>query len=637
MLQLIRDRATGWVAWTIVTLIIIPFALWGVYDYMSPSQGVAIATVNGVELDARQFNRLYQQQRYQLLALLGDSARADLIDDERLREQALDQLIDSEVMVQVSQDDQLRIGDRRLAQTISTLSQFQSEEGFSQELYDVYLRNQGVGPLGFEFEVRRGLLTEQVVSAVGRAVNVSGREYREALRLLTQERVFSSLRIPARSYQPEDVDESDVREHFQSSRARFSSPEQVNVEYIVLSRDEMAQEVVVEESELQSLYEERKANYTRPAQRKAGHILVQLEADADEASETAATEKIDEVSRRLAQGMSFEAAAETYSEDPGSARLGGSLGWFAQGVMDPAFEEAAFALREGERSEVVRTPFGLHLIEVTGVREAGVAEFEEVRDQLLSDYQFETAEQLFYEQVEQLANLAFEYPDTLEVAAEDLGIPLEESGLISRDSVDGSGIVGEARFLDAAFSPEVLQESNNSELLEFDGTRVAVLRIKEYLPSREQEFEEVREEARMELLEIRGAERARETGVDLIARLRNGESEEALAGEIGVQWSESERVRRNEPASSPALTDLIFRMPAVAGGGGPTYDGLDESNGDFVVVALRAVQSGELDEPEAESRARQRLELDVARAEFEATVTSFRDDAEILVNEENLR
>ena len=637
MLQSIRDRATGWVAWTIVTLIAIPFALWGVYDYMTPSQGVAIASVNGVELDSRQFSRLYQQQRYQLLALLGDSARADLIDDERLREQALDQLIDDEVMVQAGQEDRLRIGDRRLAVTISTLPQFQGEDGFSQDLYDIHLRNQGLGPLGFEFEMRRSLLMEQVVSAVGRAVNVSEREYREALRLLAQERVYSLLRIPALHYQPNSVDESEIREHFQSNRARFSNPEQVSVEYIALSRDEMAREVVVEEAELQSLYEERKANYTRPAQREARHILVELAADADEASEAAAREKMEEISRRLAGGMSFEEAAEAYSEDPGSARLGGSLGWFSTGVMDPAFEEAAFALGEGERSEVVRTSFGLHLIEVTGRRDAGVASFDEVRDQLLSDYQLEVAEQLFYEQVEQLANLAFEYPDTLEVAAEELGVPLEETGFLARDGVGESGLIGEAGFINAAFSSEVLEEGNNSDLLEFDGARVAVLRIKEHRPSRAQEFEEVREEARTEVLEIRAAERAREAGADVIARLRSGGSEEALAGEIGFKWSEDEHVRRHEPAISRALTNLVFRMPAPAGHGVSTYDGLVEDGGDFVVVALRAVEAGDLDDPDAESRARERLALEVGRAELEATVSSFRANAEILVNEENLR
>ena len=636
MLQYIRDRATGWVAWTIVTLIIIPFALWGVYDYMTPSQGVAVATVNGVELDARRFNRLYQQQRFQLLSLLGDGARSDLIDDERLRTQALDRLIDDELMVQVSLEDSLRIGDRRLAETISSLPQLQDEEGFSQELYDVYLRNQGLGPAGFEFEMRRNLLIEQFVSAVGRAANVSEREHREASRLLTQRRVYSSLRLPALSYRPDKLDENEVREYFESNRSRFATQEQVNVEFIELSRDEMARSVVVDDSELASLYAERKSSYTRPAQREARHILVELAADADETSEREARERIELVSRRLAEGMSFEEAAETYSEDPGSARLGGSLGWFSTDVMDPAFEEAAFALEEGERSDVVRTPFGLHLIEVTGRREAGVADFEDVRDQLRSDYQLEVAEQLFYEQVEQLANFAFEHPDTLEVAAEALGVPLEETGFVSHSRMGQPGLVGEPAFLNAAFSSEVQEEGNNSELLEFDGARVAVLRVKEHRPSREQHFEEVEGDARSELLEIRGAERAREAGADIVARLRDGEPEAALAAETGFEWSADERVHRGQPGLSRALANIVFRMPESRDGDS-AYDGLAEGNGDFVVVALRAVESGDFEESGAESRARERLDLDVARAELAATVASLRDDADIAVNEENLR
>ena len=634
MLQSIRDRATGWVAWTIVILICIPFALWGVYDYMTPSQGVAIATVNGVEVDARRFTRLYQQQRYRLLALLGDRASAAMIDDARLREQALEQLIDDELVVQVGLEDRLRIADRRLAEAISSLPQLQSENGFSQELYDAYLRNQGLGPLGFEFEVRRSLLIEEVISAVARAVNVSEHEYREARRLATQQRDYATLRLPVHFFRPAEVDESDVREYFDSNRQRFSSPEQVNVEYVELSRDDIARAVLVEESELRSLYEERKADYTQPAQREARHILVELAADADAASETAARERIEEVSRRLAGGMSFEAAAREYSDDPGSSRRGGSLGWFSSGVMDPAFEDAAFGLVEGERSDVVRTPFGLHLIEVTGRREAGVAEFEEVRDRLREDYKLEVAEQLYFEQVEQLANLAFEHPDTLEVAAEALDVPLRETGFLSRNADDPQSLAAEPRFLDAAFSPEVLEEGNNSELLEFEGALVAVLRVKEHRPSREQDFDSVREEARAELAAVRSAESAREAGEAIIDRLRGGEAEDALASEIGFEWSPDGSLHRAEPTPSPGLSGLVFRMPRPAAGAS-SYDGLAEGGGDFVVVALREVNFGGADD--AESMSRERLAIELGRAELAATVASFRADADIVVNEENLQ
>lgn len=636
MLQSIRDRATGWVAWTIVTLICIPFALWGVYDYMTPSQSVAIATVNGEEVDARRFGRLYQQQRYRLLALLGDAARADIIDDARLREQALEQVIDDELVIQAGREDGLRVSDRYLAESIASLPQLQGESGFSPDLYDAYLRNQGLGPLGFEFEMRRNLLREQIATAVARGLAVSEREVSEALRLGTQERAYALLRLRSEAFEPHEVDDSEVREYFESRRSHFSSPEQVNVEFIELSRDEIARSVVVEETELRSLYEERKADYTQPAQREARHILIALPADAGEAGEAEARERLEDVSRRLAEGMSFAEAAERYSEDPGSARQGGALGWFSPGVMDPAFEEAAFALGEGERSDVVRTDFGLHLIEVTGRKEAGVADFEEVSERLRSDYQREVAEQIFFEQVEHLANLAFEHPDTLGVAAEALDVSPRESGFISRTPGEASGIAGERRFLEAAFSPEVMQEGNNSELLEFDGARVAVLRVKEHRPSRRQDFEEVREEAGIELTESRGAERARELGLDIVSRLRNGESPRPLAADLGLAWSPEARTRREDPALSPELEELLFRIPEPDGEAS-SYDGTVEGSGDFVVIALRGVEEGAEPGPDEEARARVRLELELGRAELAAVVASLRAAADIVVNEEALR
>ena len=183
-------------------------------------------------------------------------------------------------------------------------------------------------------------------------------------------------------------------------------------------------------------------------------------------------------------------------------------------------------------------------------------------------------------------------------------------------------------------APEVLEEGNNSELLEFEGALVAVLRVKEHRPSREQDFDSVREEARAELLAVRSAERAREAGEAIIDRLRGGEAEDALASEIGFEWSPDGSLGRAEPAPSPGLSGLVFRMPKP-GAGAPSYDGLAEDSGDFVVVALRSVSSGDGDD--AESTWRERLALELGRAELAATVASFRADADIVVNEENLQ
>ena len=636
MLQYIRDRSTGWVAWVVVTLIIIPFALWGVYDYMSPSRSVAIAAVNGVEIDLRQFNRLYQQNRHQLQTRLGDAFDVETFGDALLREQTLERLIDDELLIQSGIDDGLRISDSQLARAISTMPRFQSENGFSLEIYDAHLRVQGLSPLGFEYEMRRGLLFDQIAAAVARNVRASTHEQREVQRLGRQRRTYSLLRVTADAQRPPDIEEKEINAYYEANQSRFSSDEQVNVEYVALSRAAMARSVVVDDPDLNRLYEERKSNYVQPAQRDASHILVRLPDDADEESEAAAFEKMDRVLQQLAEGRPFEELAKRHSEDPGSARQGGALGWFSAGVMEPAFEEAAFDLAEGEISEVVRTRFGLHLIRVTGLREGGVVEFEQIREQLLSDYRNEVAEQLFFEQAERLANLAFEHPDTLEVAAEALGAALEETGFISRSPGDRSGLSAEARFIDAAFSPEVLAEGNNSELLEFDGLRVAVLRVKEHQPSRQLPLEQVKENVKAELMMARGAEGARRKGVDLVSRLRNGAIAETVATELGLEWTPEEQVGRTDSALSPTLRSLLFRMPQP-GASAPIYDGMQVENGDFVVVELRGVETGDEEVPGTLAQSAARLSSQLGSADFAATVAGLRADADIVVNEEGLR
>ena len=484
--------------------------------------------------------------------------------------------------------------------------------------------------------MRRNLLIDQIVAAVVRNARASAHEQHEIQRLNHQRRTYSLLRVTADAHRPPDVEEQEISAYYEEKQSRFVSAEQVNVEYVALSRAAMARSVVVDEPDLESLYEERKSNYVRPAQRNASHILVRLPADADQASEAAAIEKMDQVLQQLTEGRPFEELAEHYSEDPGSARQGGALGWFSSGVMDPVFEKAAFDLSEGEISEVVRTSFGLHLIQVTGRRESGVVEFEQVREQLLSDYQNEVAEQLFFEQAERLASLAFEHPDTLDVAAEALGVEPEESGLISRSAGGRSGLSAEARFIEAAFSPEVLAEGNNSELLEFDGSRVVVLRVKEHRPSRQLPFEQVKESVRAELMMVRGTEAARQKGVDFVSRLRNGEAAEAVAMALGLEWTPEEQIGRTDSVLSPTLRSLLFRMPRP-GVSVPTYDGLQAENGDFVVVELRSVETGDEEAPSTLAQTVARLSNQLGSADFDATVAGLRAGADIVVNEEGIR
>ena len=222
---------------------------------------------------------------------------------------------------------------------------------------------------------------------------------------------------------------------------------------------------------LESWYEARKAGYTAPEQRRVRHILI-----ADEEGGEEARARAEDLRSRILAGEAFEDLAREFSDDPGSAGSGGDLGFGGRGIWVPPFEQAAFSLGIGELSEPVQSDFGFHLIRVEDVRESRTRAFDEVREEIEFEYRTEQAEQLYFEQVERLSNLAFEQPANLADAADELGLTVEESGHVSRRGEPGHEVLGDPAVLAAAFDEDVLA-GNNSEPVEIEGYRTVVVRV----------------------------------------------------------------------------------------------------------------------------------------------------------------
>ncbi|MCP5157400.1 MAG: SurA N-terminal domain-containing protein [Ectothiorhodospiraceae bacterium] len=637
MLQQIRDRATGIIAWIIVILIVIPFALWGIQDYVSPDATVVVARVNDEEVPLQAFQNAYQRQRQQLRALFG--AAADTVDDELLRKRTVDQLVNDQLLLQAAADGKMRVGDAQLVEAVRSQPSFQREGAFAVELYEQALRSQGYTSLGFEEELRRSLLLEQFREAAGGATVVTAPEVERFSNLARETRAFRSLRLAAadhRDYQPSDAD---ITAHFERNRDRFVTAEQVKLQYVEISRAALASGVEVADEELRRRYEERKENYRTAEQRRASHILLSVPQDADEAAVSAARGKLAEVEAALAAGGDFAELAKTNSEDPGTAGQGGDLGWFGRGVMDPEFENAAFTLAEGVVSEPVRSRFGLHLIKVTGIRPSVTRSFEEVRDVLVAEYRNEQAERMYVDQAERLATIAFEQSDNLEGAADALGVPLQETDLIGRDAtLNGLGVGSEPGVIQAAFTPEVLEEGHNSDLVELEGGRAVVVRVLEHKPARPQTLDEVRDVVVAELVDEHARDAARELGEKLVGRLRGGESPETVASEAGAQWTEAQTVTRETSLPSRELVEAVFRMPRPTGDG-PGFDGTAVDGGDYALIRLDsvAVPAAADGAQERATAIRARLSAELGRAEFDAMIKAMRAGSEVVVYDDRVQ
>ncbi len=634
MLQTIRNRSQGWLAWAIVILITIPFALWGIQEYLGGGREPAAATVNGVEIPQREVQRMAQMQRQRLLAALGANADPALLEELRLQEVAREGLIENELLFQTAEEAGFRIGDEQLVARIHAIPAFQEEGVFSPQAYERALRNQGMLPGSFEPMLRRDLMIEQLQLGIESSAFVTPWELDELIRLEQQERDIAYLLIPAERYEKEvTVSEEEINAYYEQNPQEFTRPEQVSIEYLELDLDELASGIEVDDQTLREYYESHKASYARPEERRASHILIPLDEDADEKAVAEAQAKAEALIRRIREGESFADVARKESGDPGSAKEGGDLGWFGKGVMEPAFEEAAFSLKKGEISEPVRTAFGFHIIEVTGIKPGGVPAFEEIRERVAADYRREQAEKRYYEAAEQLANLAYEHPDTLEPAAEQLGLTIKHSPLFDRRG--GEGITANPKVIAAAFSEEVVEQGYNSEPIELSPVHMVVLRKKEYVPEQLRPLDEVKG-AIVEKLRKQKARDAAFAAAEAIARrAAAGEAMEALAKEQGLEWKRVEGLRRNDRQVNVAIVREAFRIPRPEGEQ-PRFVA-SRVNDDAAVIALIAVREGDPTSVAGERREQERRALAAAsgRADYADLVRELKSRAEISRLEED--
>ena len=636
MLQFIRDNATGWIAWGIVILISIPFALWGIHQYVTPDSSVAVATVDDAEIGYYDFQRLYARRRQQLQSILG-TGLIDADEEARLRREVLDRMIDSEVLVRSGTATGMRVGDEQLAGTIQTQDVFQSAGRFSQDAYEGWLRSQGYSPGGFEEDLRRSLLEQQIALGISESEFISGSGLRDAVRVRLQTRTFSLLTIPAAEFESPEPTDSAIRGHFEQFRSEYTAPERLRLRYLEIAMDEIAARIKADDEELHALFEAEPDRFVTPEKREISHILISVPSDAGTDEVAQARNRLVALANRIAEGESFEDIARVDSDDPGSAAAGGALGFVERGMMVPEFEEAAFALGLDQVSGPVRSNFGWHLIKVTSVQRPRGATFEEVRDQVLAQYQSREAERIFVERVETLANFTYEHHESLEIGARELGLPIRETSPVTRDGQSDDPIASQPAVVAAAFSSDVLDDGNNSEPIEFEPGRIVVVRAFDHEPSRALALEEARPDIVAALKADARREAVIERGRALLSDLRNGWGAGAVAADSGLEWSRFENVGRIDGGLTEQLLETAFRMPRPRAGT-PQFDGVVDGGGDFVIVSLSSVDDGDVSSmSDDEIRTiRQALESDGGRTMLDAFVRGRRQSADVRVIEQNL-
>jgi len=585
MLQEIREKAQGWFAWAIVVLISIPFALWGIQEYMGFGRVPVLAKVNGQEITERELDSALHRQRPEPGEVDPEGGQA------QRRQAVLDGMIRETLLVQAADAMKMRVGDAGVVAAIRSVPVFQRDGHFDMPAYQQILRQQGMAEAAFEQQLRRMLVTDQLVEGIRESAFVTPTELRDSLRLTEQQRDvgFFVLRRAdfATGAAPTD---DEVRSYYDRHRDDFMSPERVQIEYLELDAAGLAGAVRPDEEAIKGYFEQHRHEFVQPPQRRARHILFAADSSASGDKLAEAEAKAKAAIDRLRKADDFAALAKELSDDPGSASQGGDLGWFERGVMVKEFEDVAFSLPPGQVSEPVRSPFGLHVIEVTEVRDSEEPTLDAVRDRIVQALQRVEAERLFYDQVERLSDLTYENAGSLDPAAEALGLKSRVTDWFGREG--GLGVLSSPKVVAAAFSEEVRGEGRNSEPIELGPEHTVVLRVRAHEPARLRPLAETRAEVSARLADEKAATAARSRATELLGRARAGEGLDALAKEAGSSYERVSRLGRRAAGVSPAIAQAVFSMPRVPAGGPPAFTLVDIGNGDVAVAALFGVEEG---------------------------------------------
>lgn len=614
MLQTLRDKTSGWIATVIICLLIIPFALVGLQDYLVQRGDTDVAQIDvppawwpdaptwwpvstfwdHEQITTQEFRSRFEQARQRARAEQGEAFDARAFESTENKRAILEAMIDERLQGIAAEQSGVAISDEMVRRAIQEIPAFQVDGRFNPESYQLALASQTPpqAPRQFEQLVRDGLQQSLVASGLDGSAFVTPFEMDRLIRLLGEQRAVSLVSVPAAAADQAEVSDQQIQSWYAAHPQDYRAPEAVTLEYVELDGSQLPASAPADEAALRQRYEQEKSRFVAPDQRLASHILVRVPEGADAAADQAAKRKAEQLAAQArAPGADFAALARANSDDTGSKAGGGDLGWVSRGMMVGPFEEALFAMQPGEISAPVKTDFGWHVLQLREVQGGTQEGFEQARETLAREQAEADRERAFNELSSRLVDLIYKNPSSLAPAARELNLPVQTLGPVGRD--DSTGILANPEVKRAAFSDALIQDGTVSDPIEIGPNRSVLIRVAAHTPERTQPLAQVRERV---IAAVR-ADRARKASTAraqaLLKQLQGGESLAAVAQANGLpEPTRIPALPRGAPLGATGVADAVFAaVPPAEGKVTPGAEVLDD--GSIVLFTVDQVIPGD--------------------------------------------
>ena len=565
----------------IMLLAVLPFLFFGLESYRRDSGDSTIAVVDGEDIQRREFEQALRDHQERMRSMLGENFDSSIFDNPEVRFSVLERLIQQRLLRKEALNIGMTVLDSQLMRTIADIPEFQQDGQFSSQRYEDLLRAQGLSPLNFESRIIEELMLQQLLDAYSENGFVSNTVAKRIMYLSEVQREINLFQIePEQFLSQVEPDDAAIESYYDKHQNDFRLPERARVEYLVLSLDELAVQQDVMDDEIVQYYDDHQSEFGRAEERQASHILFQVLASASDEEREKVRSNAEDVLDQLRQDPEkFAEFAEQYSDDPGSASQGGDLGFFGRGVMVKEFEDEIFQMQPEEIRGLIETDFGFHIIQLSAIKDAETADFSEVKEQIAQNLKKQKAEAIFGDIAEDFSNMVYEQSDTLQVAAQQFGLSIQESDWIDRRSKEPA-ILAHERLLEAVFSDETIEDKHNIPAIEVMPDTLVSARVLEHRSASMQSLTIVKDEIVAHLKTQQAAEMALEDGERKLTQLQEG-------GEIEILWGEPKEVSYIESQGvDSSVLQAVFKKELTEV---PAYTGVENPQGGFALIRINRV------------------------------------------------
>ena len=574
----------------IMLIAVLPFLFWGLESYQNQDGEDYIAIVSGEKIHRQEFDQSLRNRYHAMRDAMGDSFDIAMLDDPRVRASVLEELIQTRLLNQEAVRLGFAIKDSQLVSALQSVPQFQQDNEFSNQLYRELLRDQGMEVVRFETNIRQEMMRNQVIDGYLKNGFISNTVAKNIMRLSGEKREISSVHIePAQFVSKMKPSNDEIKKYYGNHQADFKRPEEVQVEYLVLSVDDLAKNIQVSSEETKKYFDEHKAEFGQIEERQASHILLSAPATASNADKEKARSKAEELLLQIKQApQNFAKFAKEHSQDAGSSDKGGDLGFFGRNTMDKVFEDEVFQMEKEEIRGPIQTGFGFHIIKLSAIKKGKNINFDEVKDEVENKLRRQKSNKDFGEKAEEFRNIVYEENESFQLAVETLKLSIQKSGWISRAGGKEPYFTN-TKLLQIMFSEDAIKNRNNSEAVQITPDILISVRVLDHKPAAMLSIAEAKEKILQILENKKASDQALKDGKEKLARLQKGEKDI-------VKWAPNQTVARNDPKGlEEDVLRAVFKAKPFSF---PVYVGAINSQGGFSLVRISNVIKAKLPDEE---------------------------------------